>query len=287
VPRDCKYIARVKAEPSDFTGLYEAANRFANGSDRYVAIQPGFMAFHFEVQGALIRFINYVADRNLQLVTSDDQHDLGKSVVEAKKETSENFRAGRELVHDDALEAQIALHMVTPLLKNVLNELKLDYLHDSGLFLRRALVRYLALALYRLLDKPNDRGTTGITASISSLLEIAKSEKILNEGQIEKLTSDFEKIKTDGADGEYDFVQALRDLRTIQVAHSLIPWKDPTDQLWASHLVDFAEAVFNFVVKLETALAEATGVTLKDLRENANAFESSAVQFWRALTCLK
>jgi hypothetical protein len=116
---------------------------------------------------------------------------------------------------------------------------------------------------------------------------MAKSENVLNEGQIEKLTTDFEKVKTDGADGEYNLVQALRDLRNIQVAHSLIPWNDPTEQLWAHHLVDFAEAVFDFVVKLEAELAEATGVTLKDLRENADAFEASAGQFWRALTSLK
>lgn len=47
------------------------------------------------------------------------------------KPTSETFSACRNLVHDDAFEAQIALHMVTPLLKNALNELKLDYLRTS------------------------------------------------------------------------------------------------------------------------------------------------------------
>jgi hypothetical protein len=76
-------------------------------------------------------------------------------------------------------------------------------------------------------------------------------------------------------------------LRNIQVAHSLIPWNDPTDQLWAHHLLEFAEVVFDFAITLEAALAEATGVTLKDLRKNADAFEASAGQFWRALTTLK
>jgi hypothetical protein len=67
--------------------------------------------------------------------------------VGTKKEISENFRACRALVHDDAFEAQLALHMVKPLLQNALKELKLGYLYDSGLFLRRSIVRYLALAL--------------------------------------------------------------------------------------------------------------------------------------------
>jgi hypothetical protein len=177
--------------------------------------------------------------------------------------------------------------MVLPLLKNALRELKVDYLHDSGIFLRRALTRYLALALFRLIDKPNESGKTGVTASISSLLEMAESEGVLDLDQIRKFTSDFEKIKTDAGEGEYDLVQALRDLRTIQVAHSIIPRKDPTDQVWAHHMVDFGEAIFDFVVRLETALSEATGVILNDLRKNAEAFEATAGQFWRTLTSMK
>jgi hypothetical protein len=115
----------------------------------------------------------------------------------AKKVTSERFAKCRELVHDDAFEAQIALHFVEPLLGNALNELKLAYLYNCGLLLRRALVRYLALVLCRLLDKPNEKGQTGITASISSLLEMAKSESVLTESQVQKFSADFEKIKTD------------------------------------------------------------------------------------------
>jgi hypothetical protein len=59
------------------------------------------------------------------------------------------------------------------------------------------------------------------------------------------------------------------------------------EQLWAHHLLDFAGAVFDFVVDLEATLAEATGVTLLNLRENGEAFEASAGQFWRALTLMK
>jgi hypothetical protein len=179
--------------------------------------------------------------------------------VETKKEISENFRACRDLVHDDAFEAQLALHMVKPLLKNALKELKPGYQYDSGLFLRRSIVRYLALALCRLLDKPNESSKTGITASISSLLEMAKSEGILSEAQIRNLISDFEQIKADAGQGEYDLVQALYDLRTTQVAHSLIPWDDPTDQLWGHDVIGFADAIFGFVVRLEALLAEWSG----------------------------
>jgi hypothetical protein len=207
--------------------------------------------------------------------------------VATNKSTSEKFNACRDLVHDDAFEVEITLHMATPLLKNALQELKLDYLYNSGIFLRRALTRYLALVLFRLLDKPNDSGKTGVTASISSLLEMAKSEGALSDAQIQSFAADIEKIKADAAQGQYNLVQTLRDLRNTQVAHSLIPWKDPTDQLWAHDLLEFAEAVFNFVANLENALAETTGVTLNNLRENATAFESSAGQFWMALTSIR
>ena len=117
MPRDCKYVARVKADQSAFAALFEAADKCANSSDRWAEIQPGYMAFHFEAQAAHLKFCVYVANRNIQLIANDDQHDkdLGKAAVQVIKATSENFRACRELVHDDAFEAWIALHMVPPL----------------------------------------------------------------------------------------------------------------------------------------------------------------------------
>jgi hypothetical protein len=196
---------------------------------------------------------------------------------------SERFSRCRERVHDDAFEAQIALLMAAPLLNNDLDAVTVDYVRKSSIFLRRALVRYLTLALFRLLDKPNDSGRTGVTASISSLLKMAKAENVLSDAQYRKLISELETIKTSGADGEYDMVQSIRDLRNIQVAHSLIPWEDPTDNLYAHHLFEFTEKIFDYVVGLETMLATTTGITLNDLRANAKAFGSSAGQFWQAM----
>ena len=116
---------------------------------------------------------------------------------------------------------------------------------------------------------------------------MAESECVLSKPLIQQFTSDLEKIKAEAADGEYDLVEALCELRNIQIAHSLIPWEDPTEDVWAHHLVDFANAIFDFVARLETALEKATGISLSDLHEGAAAFESSAGQFWRALTSMK
>jgi hypothetical protein len=77
---------------------------------------------------------------------------MGATTNEPIMQVSEQFHACRVLVHDDAFEAQIALHMAAPLLKNVMRELSLKYLYEGGVFLRRSLTRYFALVLCRLLD---------------------------------------------------------------------------------------------------------------------------------------
>jgi hypothetical protein len=77
--------------------------------------------------------------------------------------------------------------------------------------------------------------------------------------------------------GEYDLVQAIRDLRNIQVAHSLIPHTDPTEHLWAHHLSDFADNIFSFMVELEGDLTEATGIALDSLRNSADRFRDNAL----------
>ena len=113
-------------------------------------------------------------------------------------------------------------------------------------------MRYLAIVLSRLLEKPGE-GSTGVTASISSLLDMAKSEAVLDKRQIQHFTSEFKKIKAAAAKGEYDLVNALRKLRTIQLAHSLVPWNSSTDDVQGNHLIEFAEAIFDFVMNLDKA----------------------------------
>jgi len=73
VPRDCKHVARVKADQSEFSALFEAADKYAKarGSDRWAEIQPGYMAFHFESYIACFNFCTYLARRGLQLMTTE------------------------------------------------------------------------------------------------------------------------------------------------------------------------------------------------------------------------
>ena len=87
---------------------------------------------------------------------------------------SEQFKTCRKLVHNDAFEAQLAAKMAAPLIRGELNKMQDHY--SVGLFLRRAITRYLGLVVSRLLEKPGGGGT-GITASIASLLEMHKTRQ--------------------------------------------------------------------------------------------------------------
>lgn len=263
--RDCKYVARVDADTSDFEGLFEQAKKIAGSSDRFVEIRGGYMTFHFESQKAHSQFLTFIERRKMQ----------------------QRFQECRKLVYDDAFEGRVTADLAIPLLGNVPNEMKTKYLYDVAIFLRRILTRYLALVMCRLLEKPNDSGKTGVTASIASLLEIIRDEALLDAKTIDDLCAEFERIKNGAADGEYDLVKSLFGLRNMQIAHSLIPWKEPTEELWAHHLLDFVDAIFGFVVKVEEALTTATGTALGNLEESVQSFRESAGQFWRAQTTLR
>jgi hypothetical protein len=56
--RDYKHVAKVKAHMADFAALFEAATKFAKGSDRWVEVQPRYMAFRFELRDAYLQFCN-------------------------------------------------------------------------------------------------------------------------------------------------------------------------------------------------------------------------------------
>src|SRR5690349_7151568 len=61
--RDCKFVARVDSDISEFQLLFEAATEFSQGFDRWVEIRPGYMSFHFEGQEAHSRFVEFYQHR--------------------------------------------------------------------------------------------------------------------------------------------------------------------------------------------------------------------------------
>lgn len=193
---------------------------------------------------------------------------------------SEQFKTCRKLVHNDAFEAQLAAKMAAPLIRGELNKMQDHY--SVGLFLRRAMTRYLGLVVSRLLEKPGGGGT-GITASIASLLEMAQNEAILSSDQIQRFLSDFETIKIQATNGEYDFVRAIRELRNIYLAHTLIPHNEPADDVLGHRLIPFAEAIFDFAKTLDQAIADATSISLPDTGKAAEDIQSDVDRFYEAL----
>jgi AbiU2 len=279
-PSNCRHVLRT-AHTSDFNDLYDQMRHLANGTDRYVEVLPRHLAFHFEDFEAHGKFYSFVVGRHIATLRPGE--DIAPvDMMVATVALSDKFKECRLRVHDDAFEARLAQHMIKPLIQDM-GRIKVDYVYQSGVFMRRSLARYHVLALYRLLDKPNEKGSTGITASIASLLEMARAEDVLSGHQIDRYSAEFEKIKADGAWGEYDLIQAIRDLRNIQVAHSLIPHKDPTDEIWAHHLVDFSDRLFSFMIDLEGDLTEATGTALSSIRLDGDRFRDNADAFWQLL----
>jgi hypothetical protein len=143
----------VAAGTAKFAVLYDGARKSAGKTDRFVEVLPGHMAFRFESLDAYSRFYSFVASLHLRILKPGE--DISPSDMRRISRTvSEKFAACRRLVHDDAFESRLSLHMVTPLLSR-LSDIKVDYVYESSLFLRRSIVRYLVLALFRLLDQPN------------------------------------------------------------------------------------------------------------------------------------
>lgn len=279
--RKCRHVLRVEADTPKFSELYDKMRRLAGNTERFVEVLPRHAASHFESFDAYSAFRSLVISNHVRILRPGEDLAPEEMMIVATP-MSDKLKECRLRVHDDAFEARLAQHIGSPILSR-LEEVSVDYVYESSLFLRRSMVRYLVLALYRLLDKPNETGQTGITASIQSLLEMARSEDILPKEQLDGFERDFEKIKKDGADGEYNIVQAIRDLRNIQVAHSLIPHTDPTEQLWVHHVDNFTDQIFELVVELEGALTEATGIALNSLRSNADRFRDNASALWQLL----
>ena len=111
---------------------------------------------------------------------------------------------------------------------------------------------------------------------------MAHNEHILSDIQIQRFVSDFDKIKTHAAQG-YDLMSALRGLRNIHLAHKLIPWENPSNDVLGHDLIEFAEATFKFVTNLNQAIATATSISLSDARKAANDFQCNVDTFFEAL----
>jgi hypothetical protein len=191
-------VLRLEDSPK-FNDLFAQMKQLAGSTARYVEVLPRHAAFHFESFDACSKFYSYVVSSYVRILRPGEYISIANMMIGAVP-LSDKFKECRIRVHDDTFETRLAQNMVSPALSKM-NQIKVDYVYQASLFLRRSIVRYLVLALYRLLDKPNEKGKTGVTASIESLLEMARTEDVLSGQQVDKYVRDFEKIKADSAWG--------------------------------------------------------------------------------------
>lgn len=103
---------------------------------------------------------------------SEKAHSHFLAFVE-RRQMNQRFRECRQLVYDDAFEARVTAHLAIPVVGNVANEVKTKYLYDFAILLRRTLTRYLALAMCRLLENPNEGLGIGFLNSSNQFEDIS------------------------------------------------------------------------------------------------------------------
>jgi hypothetical protein len=112
VSRNCNYVALVTAHLSEFAALYEAANRHANGSDRWVEVQPGYIGFHFEIAGAHAKFCKDVSRRGLEMISCHEGPENEAAHTEPAKPGQQTSSAAskKDIVSDRSVDSLIRKH---------------------------------------------------------------------------------------------------------------------------------------------------------------------------------
>ncbi len=184
----------------------------------------------------------------------------------------------RQHVIEDAADLMSLLGLLDPII--TLPRLKEadDIAHASRL-LRKLLTRDLILIVCRLHEPADQRGQTGITASIDSLLDFAagdigvqKAEEL--KAKRKKIIADLEAKGTQFGD--------LRIFRNAEIAHSLHRISRNSDNsLYYSSIAGFARETYDLILEIEQELVLYCGLTaFSDLRDLAEAWQRRGGVFW-------
>jgi hypothetical protein len=152
-----------------------------------------------------------------------------------------------------------------------------DVAHASRL-LRKILSRDVILILCRLHEPANQRGTTGISASIDSLLDYAAPD--ISADKAEDLKRKRQKIILD-LEAQGTTFKALRAFRNAEIAHSLHRDSRETDNfLYYRSIAQFATDTYELVLEIEQELALIGLTPASDLRDLAEAWQRRGSVFW-------
>jgi hypothetical protein len=184
----------------------------------------------------------------------------------------------RQHVIEDAADLISLLGLLDPII--TLPRLKeADDIALASRLLRKILSRDLILIACRLHELPDQKGQTGITASIDSLLDFAAGD-IGNE-KAEELKARRKKI-IDDLEAQGTKFSDLRAFRTAEIAHSLHRVSRQSDNsLYYSSIAEFAGQTYNLILEIEQVLVLYCGLTaFTDLHDLAEAWQRRGSAFW-------
>ena len=125
---------------------------------------------------------------------------------------------------------------------------------DTVLFLRGHLGRHIVLIVTRLHASRPKRETTGVTASIETVLEYAREESRISQSAAGDFKSRLSQLRTN-ADLDGANWQDFTTFRNAELAHSLHRSSvDPDSTLLSSNVLELAYNTYELVLDLEKAI---------------------------------
>jgi hypothetical protein len=183
----------------------------------------------------------------------------------------------RQHVIDDIADLTSLIGLLDPIV--TLPRLKeADDVAHAGRLLRKILSRDVILILCRLHEAADQRGTTGITASIDSLLDYAAPD--IGEERTADLKKRRRQIVADLEAQGTKFAD-LRAFRTTEIAHSLHRRSRETDNsLYYYSIAEFARNTYDLILEIEQELALIGLTPFSDLRDLTEAWQRRGNAFW-------
>jgi hypothetical protein len=153
-----------------------------------------------------------------------------------------------------------------------------DDVAHAGRLLRKILSRDVILILCRLHEPADQRGTTGITASMDSLLDYAAPD--VGEEKVAGLKKKRRQIITD-LEAKGTKFSDLRAFRNAEIAHSLHRLSRETDNsLYYYSIAEFARETYDLILEIEQELALIGLTPFSDLCDLAEAWQRRGSMFW-------
>jgi hypothetical protein len=182
----------------------------------------------------------------------------------------------RNHVLDDAAELAATTGLVAPLMEAM-------FVSDNDetlSFLRRLLIRHVALVVTRVHDRPGS-GNVGAKASIEALLQEARAQGRISPDQFDHFDRRrkglVERLNAEGVS-----YKELKDFRHAELAHSLQRHSQPERPLFFFPVWEFANYSFALVLEIDKCLVDGGAVSIARLDDEFHAWRDRGLVFWNS-----